>query len=504
MPRKFLWDQERQLWDEFQRLDKNRDGVIDAEEMRNALARQGVELPSNAAADLVRLLSGTPDKEHVTFAEFRDFLILLPRRATPFEIYKFYQVHKRFSDGRGAARVNMDGDPILSFPKAPGSPEHSTAQGFFKPHEHHDDENPVDDLDNKIDVDEEDEDYYEPETRHEAWRFLLAGGIAGGVSRSVTAPFDRLKIFLMTSANPIAATGKPTPWRAAHGLMVAVGRIYKEGGGIKAFWVGNGLNVLKIFPESAIKFVSYEQSKRFLAKYWDGVTDPADISSKSRFIAGGIGGITSQLAIYGLETLKTRVQSNLGPSQGWRSIQKTSRIMWREGGLRTFYRGLGVSEHARAAGVQVEWLGQTGDWERVYAVAAATVPVVCCSVPGPQTRSKYTADPSSASSACSPTPPSTWARTRRSRPPIAGAWASTSRQYTPCSPSARCRARSARPPSTRSTWCARVCRRPARQGIRSDTRASWMCCSRRCATRGGAGCTRACCRVSSRSDRRWA
>jgi hypothetical protein len=344
--RKFLWDQERQLWDEFQTLDRNGDGVLDSEEMRSALEHQGVELSQNAASDLVRLLSGTPDKEHVTFTEFRDFLILLPRRATPFEIYKFYQVHKRFSDGRGAARVNMDGDPILSFPKAPGGPEHSTAEGFFRPHDHDD---PQDDLEDTLDVlEDEDEDYYEPETRHEAWRFLLAGGIAGGVSRSVTAPFDRLKVYLMTMNIP-QTSGKPTPWRAAHGLMVAVRSIYNEGAGIRAFWVGNGLNVLKIFPESAIKFVSYEQSKRFLAKYWDGVNDPAEISSSSRFIAGGIGGITSQLAIYGLETLKTRVQSNIGPSKGWRSVQQTASYMWREGGFRPFYRGLGVSLAASAS-----------------------------------------------------------------------------------------------------------------------------------------------------------
>ncbi|CAK9779431.1 putative calcium-binding mitochondrial carrier SAL1 [Cutaneotrichosporon oleaginosum] len=337
--RKFLWDQERQLWDEFQALDRNGDGVLDAEEMRSALEHQGVELSQNAVSDLVRLLSGTPDQEHVTFTEFRDFLLLLPRRATPFEIYKFYQVHKRFSDGRGAARVNMDGDPILSFPKAPGGPEHSTAQGFFRPHDHDD---PQDDLEDTLDVlGDEDEDYYEPETRHEAWRFLLAGGIAGSVSRSVTAPFDRLKVYLMTMNIP-QTPGKPTPWRAAHNLMTAVRAIYQEGAGIRAFWVGNGLNVIKIFPESAIKFVSYEQSKRFLAKYWDGVHDPAEISSSSRFIAGGIGGITSQLAIYGLETLKTRVQSNIGPSKGWRSVQQTANYMWREGGFRPFYRGLGL------------------------------------------------------------------------------------------------------------------------------------------------------------------
>lgn len=27
-----------------------------------------------------------------------------------------------------------------------------------------------------------------------------------------------------------------------------MGRIYADGGGVRAFWVGNGLNVMKIFP----------------------------------------------------------------------------------------------------------------------------------------------------------------------------------------------------------------------------------------------------------------
>lgn len=99
--------------------------------------------------------------------------------------------------------------------------------------------------------------------------------------------------------------------------------------------------------ESAIKFVSYEQSKKFLAKYWDCVSDVSDLSSSSRFLAGGIGGITSQFAIYGLETLKTRVQSEIGPAQGMKAVGRMARTMWASGGIRAYYRGLTVSPPIR-------------------------------------------------------------------------------------------------------------------------------------------------------------
>lgn len=93
------------------------------------------------------------------------------------------------------------------------------------------------------------------EDRHEAWRFLLAGGIAGAVSRTVTAPFDRLKVYLITTDDFSAFNRHPhfnhplrIGFRAVTNLWGAVQRIYVDGGGLRAFWVGNGLNVTKIFP----------------------------------------------------------------------------------------------------------------------------------------------------------------------------------------------------------------------------------------------------------------
>lgn len=104
-----------------------------------------------------------------------------------------------------------------------------------------------------------------------------------------------------------------TPVKGFKAIAGAVARIYAEGG-VLAFWTGNGLSVAKILPESAIKFMSYESSvsslvlfsasrltaskKRMFAKYWDHVDDPRNISGVSRFMSGGIGGITSQLSTW--------------------------------------------------------------------------------------------------------------------------------------------------------------------------------------------------------------
>jgi solute carrier family 25 (mitochondrial phosphate transporter), member 23/24/25/41 len=108
-------------------------------------------------------------------------------------------------------------------------------------------------------------------------------------------------------------SGTGAPIKGLQAIGAAVARIYAEGG-VVAFWVGNGLSVAKIFPESAIKFFSYESSvcctlcilmsmliflqKRFFARYIDHVEDTREISGTSRFISGGMGGISSQLSAF--------------------------------------------------------------------------------------------------------------------------------------------------------------------------------------------------------------
>lgn len=53
------------------------------------------------------------------------------------------------------------------------------------------------------------------------------------------------------------------------------------------------MNVIKIMPETAIKFGSYEAAKRALANL-EGHGDAQNINSYSKFTAGGLAGMIAQ------------------------------------------------------------------------------------------------------------------------------------------------------------------------------------------------------------------
>lgn len=67
-------------------------------------------------------------------------------------------------------------------------------------------------------------------------------------------------------------------------------------GGSTSLWRGNGINVLKIGPESALKFMAYEQIKRAIKG-----DDVRELGLYERLMAGSLAGGISQSAIYPLE-----------------------------------------------------------------------------------------------------------------------------------------------------------------------------------------------------------
>ncbi|KAJ3274088.1 hypothetical protein HDV01_003581 [Terramyces sp. JEL0728] len=161
-------------------------------------------------------------------------------------------------------------------------------------------------------------------------KYLLAGGVAG----------YRLKVLLQTETQ--------THRHYNHWVSIRKGiaKIYNDGG-ILSFFRGNGLNVLKIVPESALKFYVFEYSKQFIADHYN--TDKESLGMIPRLVAGGMGGLVSQFAIYPIETIKTRTMAQIVSRKMSigepikphieQSLVQTCKNLYRENGIRAFYRG---------------------------------------------------------------------------------------------------------------------------------------------------------------------
>ncbi len=71
----------------------------------------GIVLQPTTLTEFMNFLTSSPTPKAINFTEFRDFLLLMPRKASMIEIYRYYEVRKRLGDdGHGAARVNMEGE----------------------------------------------------------------------------------------------------------------------------------------------------------------------------------------------------------------------------------------------------------------------------------------------------------------------------------------------------------------------------------------------------------
>ncbi|CAL9751703.1 unnamed protein product [Musa acuminata subsp. burmannicoides] len=155
-------------------------------------------------------------------------------------------------------------------------------------------------------------------------KYLIAGGVAGAASRTATAPLDRLKVALQVQTT-----------RAR--ILPAIKDIWREGGFL-SFFRGNGLNVIKVTPESAIKFYTFEILKDFIVK--GKGEEKSNIGASERLIAGGIAGAVSQTVIYPMDLVKTRLQTYACEAGKVPNLATLTRDIWVHEGPRAFYRGI--------------------------------------------------------------------------------------------------------------------------------------------------------------------
>ncbi|XP_055702647.1 calcium-binding mitochondrial carrier protein SCaMC-3 isoform X1 [Phlebotomus papatasi] len=262
----YVREHEKNLKLQFSHLDKNKDGRVDLDELISAFKDLGIEMDKKEATNLLYRMD-QDGSLNISFDEWRDFLLLAPTT----------DIHGLIKFWRHSTYLDIGED--LNVPDDFTQSEMQT--GMW-------------------------------------WRHLAAGGIAGAVSRTCTAPLDRLKVFLQVQSSK-------------QRISECLKYMLKEGG-VGSLWRGNGINVLKIAPESAIKFAAYEKVKRLIRG-----NEKRQMSIYERFVAGACAGGVSQTAIYPLEVLKTRLA--LRKTGQYSGILDAAKKIYVTEGIRSFYRG---------------------------------------------------------------------------------------------------------------------------------------------------------------------
>ncbi|XP_062844281.1 calcium-binding mitochondrial carrier protein SCaMC-2-B isoform X2 [Trichomycterus rosablanca] len=264
----YLRDHEKKLRLVFKSLDKKNDGRIDSQEIMQSLRDLGVHISEQQAEKILKSMdkNGTMT---IDWNEWRDYHLLHPADNIP-EIILYWKHSTIFDVGES-----------LMVPDEFTAEEKKT--GMW-------------------------------------WRHLVAGGGAGAVSRTCTAPLDRLKVLMQVHAS------------RSNTMCMAGGfsQMIREGG-VRSLWRGNGINVLKIAPESAIKFMAYEQIKRLMG------SNQETLGILERLVAGSLAGAIAQSSIYPMEVLKTRLA--LGRTGQYSGIKDCAKRILKKEGVAAFYKG---------------------------------------------------------------------------------------------------------------------------------------------------------------------
>ncbi|KAJ8398713.1 hypothetical protein AAFF_G00419100 [Aldrovandia affinis] len=366
-------DPEREKrWAElFQQLDLNKDGRIDVNEMRIGLAARGF-LRDNVEEQIVRA-GDTNNDGQLDFKEFTEYL-----RVHEKELRLMFRSLDNNNDGRidlGEIQQSLHNLGVdVSVEQASiilqSMDKDGTMTINWNEWRDHFLFNPIHNIEDiahfwkhslMLDIGEHltvPDEFSERERRSGVvWRQLVAGAMAGAVSRTGTAPLDRLKVFLQVHGS---RTPRSKLWSSLRGMV--------QEGGMRSLWRGNGINVLKIAPESAIKFMAYEQIKRVMR----GNNESGSLRVQERFVAGSLAGATAQTIIYPMEVLKTRLTlRKTGQYTGMGNCAK--KIILNEG-VWAFYRGyvpntLGIIPYAGIDLAVYETLKNY--WLQQYSVGSA-------------------------------------------------------------------------------------------------------------------------------------
>jgi len=177
---------------------------------------------------------------------------------------------------------------------------------------------------------------------------FMLGGVAAGISKTVAAPIERIKLLVQNQDEMIKSGRLSTPYK---GVVDCFQRIVKDEGFV-SLWRGNWANVLRYFPTQALNFAFKDFFKNLMAfnKDKDGYMK----WFAGNMISGGLAGASSLCFVYSLDYARTRLANDAKDAKkaaqtGTVSERQFNGLIdvytktWRSDGFAGLYRGFAVS-----------------------------------------------------------------------------------------------------------------------------------------------------------------
>lgn len=162
---------------------------------------------------------------------------------------------------------------------------------------------------------------------HKHFKGLFSGALAGVMSRTATAPLERVKIL-----NQVQNLSHETTCQTLK-------RIWTQEG-VKGLYKGNGVNAIRIAPYNAIQLAAFHRYKHML-----GVE--ADKPTSKLIVASSASAMTSIVASYPLDVIRSTLtiqgENGFVNRIAYRGIADTARDIYRTKGVRGLYNGMSAS-----------------------------------------------------------------------------------------------------------------------------------------------------------------
>ncbi|CAD6188755.1 unnamed protein product [Caenorhabditis auriculariae] len=172
----------------------------------------------------------------------------------------------------------------------------------------------------------------------ESLKKCVAGGAAAAISKTTTAPIDRVKLLLQLQTNG----GGPAVTQY-NGISDCFRRISLEQGAL-SLWRGNGAGVARCLPNHALNFAFRDVYRNALLKNTDRD------KQYFRFLvgtlaSGGLGGATTLFLLYPFDFARTRlaIDAKKDGSKQYRGMVDCLRKIRLNDGLRSWYKGFNAS-----------------------------------------------------------------------------------------------------------------------------------------------------------------